>query len=235
MDRRESLKSILVGSLAGGLVLTGCSPETTEQPPVAAKNNQEGYGRTAEEKARDKRLLSMQFFNEHELETIAVLCDLILPANDAFGSATDAGVPEFIEFISKDMPNHQLPLRGGIMWIDHYSNKLHGKEFLACSQAQQKAVLDDIAYPDKATPETEQGVRFFSLMRDLTLTGYYTTKMGIEDLGYQGNRPNVWDGVPDEILKEHGLRYDEEWLAKCVDQSKRAELAQWDDEGNLIS
>ena len=72
-------------------------------------------------------------------------------------------------------------------------------------------------------------------MRNLTLTGYYTTKMGLDDLGYQGNVANVWDGVPDDVLEKHGLAYDEEWLAKCVDQSKRAEIAQWDNDGNLIN
>ena len=72
-------------------------------------------------------------------------------------------------------------------------------------------------------------------MRNLTLTGYYTSKMGIEDLGYKGNMPNVWDGVPEDVLAAHGLNYDPSWLAKCVDQSKRADIATWDDEGNLIS
>lgn len=235
MDRRESLKTILVGSFAGGLLLNGCSTDVAEKPPVIVQNDTEGYGRTPEEKALDEKLHDLQSFNEHELETIAVLCDMILPASNDFGSATEAGVPEFIEFISKDIPSHQLPLRGGIMWLDHRSNKLHGKEFISSSDGQQKILLDEIAYPDKASPEVEQGVRFFSLMRNLTLTGYYTTKMGIEDLGYKGNTPNIWDGVPEDVLKEHGMSYDKEWLAKCIDQDKRNDLAQWDSEGNLIS
>ena len=67
----------------------------------------------------------------------------------------------------------------------------------------------------------KHGVAFFSLMRNLTLTGYYTTEMGIKELGYAGNQPNVWDGVPQEVLDEHGLSYDPEWIARCVDQSKR--------------
>ena len=72
-------------------------------------------------------------------------------------------------------------------------------------------------------------------MRNLTLTGYYTTKMGIDDLGYKGNTPNVWDGVPEDILKEHNLSYDKDWLPKFIDQSKRGEIAAWDDKGNSIS
>ena len=234
MDRRDSIKSLLVGSLAGGMLINGCAPEAKEdnKKENLAENH---YGRTPEEKERDAKLKAKQFFNEHELTTIAVLCDIILPANDQFGSAKDAGVPEFIEFMVKDLPYHQLPVRGGLMWLDNRSNRQFGKEFKACSNDEQIKIIDEIAYPDKASPEVEQGVKFFSLMRDLTLTGYYTTKMGLKDLGYQGNAPNVWDGVPQEVLDKHGLAYDEEWLAKCIDQSTRDKIAEWDNEGNLIN
>jgi hypothetical protein len=234
MDRRDSIKSLLVGSLAGGLLVNGCAPGTTEEPKKDSASTGD-YGRTPEEKERDAKLKAEQFFNEHEMATIAVLCDIILPKNENFGSATDAGVPDFVEFIVKDLPYHQLPVRGGLMWLDNKSNKQFGKEFKACSDEQQIAIVDQIAYPDKAAPEVEQGVKFFSLMRNLTLTGYYTTKMGLDDLDYKGNVANVWDGVPEDVLEKHGLAYDEEWLAKCVDQSKRADIAQWDDDGNLIS
>ena len=234
MDRRDTLKSLLVGSLAGGMLINGCTPEAKKE--IKKEESVVGdYGRTPEEKELDAKLKAEQFFNEHELATIAVLCDIILPANGQFGSAIDAGVPEFIEFMAKDLPYHQLPIRGGLMWLEHKSNKQYGKEFKVCSNQQQIAIIDEIAYPDKAAPEVEQGVKFFSLMRNLTLTGYYTTKMGLEDLGYKGNAANVWDGVPDDVLEKHGLAYDEEWLAKCVDQNKRAEVAKWDDNGNLIN
>jgi len=234
MDRRDSIKSLLAGSLAGGLLLNGCAPEVKQEGKKQTSTTGD-YGRTPEEKEHDAKLKAEQFFNEHELTTIAVLCDIILPANDQFGSATDAGVAEFIEFMAKDLPYHQLPIRGGLMWLDNQSNKQFAKEFKACSDEQQISIIDDIAYPDQATPEVEQGVKFFSLMRNLTLTGYYTTKMGLEDLGYKGNVANVWDGVPDDVLEKHGLAYDEEWLTKCIDQSTRAEIAEWDDDGNLIN
>ncbi|CAK9025351.1 2-PD dehydrogenase) [Durusdinium trenchii] len=201
----------------------------------AIESSPKYYGRTTEEMYLDDALLEEKFLTVHELETLVVLCDLILPANDQFGSAVDAGVPEFIEFISKDIPKHQLPLRGGIMWLDNRANKRFNKVFKSCNAIEHKQLADEIAYPDKAAPELSQGVEFFTLVRDLTLTGYYTTKMGVDDLGYKGNQPNVWDGVPDDVLKEHGLSYDEEWLAKCVDQSTRNETAQWDDDGNLIT
>lgn len=235
MNRRETLKSLLLGSIGGGLILSGCAPETENSVAEVQRNSDEGYGRTEQEKKLDKKLHAQQFFSTHELETIAVLCDIILPSNNTTDSATDAEVPEFIEFIAKDIPYHKLPLRGGIMWLDHRASKSYGKEFTECSTNEQIAIIDEIAFPYEAKPGVEQGVRFFSLMRNLTLTGYYTTKTGIEDLGYKGNTPNVWDGVPEEVLTEHGLSYDREWLTKCIDQSKRADLAQWDDDGNLIT
>ena len=178
-----------------------------------------------------------EYLNEHELETIADLCDIILPATDTAGSANDAEVPAFIEFIVKDLPYHQLPVRGGLMWLDQESNKRFNKEFKSLTDAQQIEIVDDIAYPDpdNKKPDMAPGIQFFNLMRNLTLTGYYTTKMGFDDLGYKGNTPNIWDGVPADVLAEHDVDYDPEWIARCVDQSKREEIAKWDDDMNLIS
>ena len=238
MDRRKSIKSIILGSVAGGMVLNSCKPEVddkAEVPAIAADEN--FFGRTPEEKKQLAKLEAEKFFNEYEMETMAVLCALILPANDKYGSATDAGVPDFIEFMSKDMPNLQTPLRGGLMWLDHKSNTDFGKEFKSIAEEQQKQILDGIAYPDPKLTNSEQPlqVQFFALIRGLTMSGYYTSEEGIKDLGYKGNTPNVWDGVPEDVLAQHGLAYEEEWLAKCVDQSKRNIQAEWDDIGNLLT
>jgi|TARA_B110000305_G_C19418135_1_gene629205 hypothetical protein len=234
MDRRESIKSLLLGSVAAGLVLQGCAPDeiTTATPEVSQGPF---YGRTPDEVIRDKKLHEEMFFNEHELSTIAVLCDIILPKNTSYGSATDVGVHEFIAFIVKDMTSKKTPLRGGIMWLDSFSNKSYKKDFAACSNKEQLAICDQIAYPGKTSPELNGGEKFFSSMRNLTMTGYFTSKVGIEDLGYKGNMPNVWDGIPEDVLKDHGMAYEKEWLAKCVDQTKRGDIAVWDDKGNLIS
>ena len=236
MDRRDTIKSLLLGSLAGGALLTGCQPgeQSAEQPATPDTPGSDSYGRTPAEKERDAELMSETFFTETEIVTMAALCDIILPADENSGSATDAGVPEFIEFIAKDIPEHQLPLRGGMMWLNHRANRMFGAEFTACTAEQQKQLLDEIAHPDEEAPELQQGVVFFTLLRSLVLTGYYTTKMGIESLGYQGNISNIWDGVPEDVLAEHGLSYDEEWLSKCANPA-RDEMAEWDEEGNLMS
>lgn len=237
MDRRKSIKSLVLGGVAGGLALHGCKTQVEAEKEQEALAKSYNYGRTPEETERIAELEGEQFFNAHELETVGVLCALILPANDSFGSATDAGAPDFIEFMAKDYPEFQVTLRGGLMWLDHKSNTEFGTEFKVTPEAQQKEILDAIAFYDPEVSMDKQPleIQFFSLMRNLTLTGYYTTKMGIEDLGYKGNMPNVWDGVPQDVLDQHGVAYEEEWLAKCIDQSKRGIIAEWDDEGNLLT
>ncbi len=136
------------------------------------------------------------------------------------GSASEAKVPEFIEFIVKDMPSHQTPLRGGLRWLDLHCYKLYEKAFVNLSTAQQIEVVDSIAYPNKAPKEFAQGVAFFNTMRDLVTTGFYTTEMGVKDLGYVGNAPNQWNGVPDDVLKQYNMAYTEKELKECVSFDK---------------
>ncbi|MFM8363438.1 MAG: gluconate 2-dehydrogenase subunit 3 family protein [Haliscomenobacter sp.] len=211
MKRRNLLKGIGLSSL--GLVgLHGQvkAAELLHLDPYAedAKKKDppfEQFGRTEYEKDRDAKLFAEQFFSKHELLTIGVLADIILPRDERSGSATDAGVPDFIEFMAKDQPSFQTPLRGGIAWLDNQSNKRFGKLFAELSHDQQIAIVEDIAYPERKVPGMSQGVAFFSLMRNLTASGFWSSKMGIEDIGYQGNIPNMWDGPPKEVLEKYGL------------------------------
>lgn len=235
MDRRESIKTLLMSSLGAGMLFTTSDAKPIEGATPLVFADGDGYGRTPKEKARDERLFKETFFTEHELETVAVLCDLILPATSTAGSAGDAGVPDFIAFIVKDMTYLKTPLRGGMAWLDNRAKKKYGSVFKDCKVSEQTAMLDEIAYPDKETEETAAGIQFFRQIRNLTLTGYYTTEMGFNDLGYVGNTPNIWDGVPEDVLKEHGMSYEKEWLKKCVDQSKRTDIAEWDEDGNLLN
>lgn len=235
MDRRESIKTMLLGALGTGALLNGCAPDRSDHRKLQDVYDFSSYGRTKEEKQRDADLFADNFFTDHEIETVAILCDLILPATDSAGSASDAHVPEFIDFMVKDAASLQGDFRNGIRWLDAYSKAKYGYDFALITEVQKIEILDEIAYPENATEENQAGVDFFRLIRNLTLTGYYTTQMGWDDLGYVGNRPNIWDGVPEEVLKEHGIDYEPEWLAKCVDQSKREVTAEWDEDGNLIT
>lgn len=240
MDRRKSIQTIILGAGAGatGLVFNSCNTEgetTVEQNIVTGAGK--FFGRTPEELELIEKLDAEQLFNAHEMETIAILSTVILPPKEPHGGPIEAEVPEFIEFIGKDFPEMQMTLLGGLMWLDHKCNTEFEVEFKSASLEQQKMILDTIAYHDVEVPLEKQPleIQFFHMMRGLTVTGYYTSKVGITDLGYKGNMPNVWDGVPEDVLEQHGVSYDPEWIAKCVDQSKRGIIAEWDDEGNLLT
>lgn len=210
MKRRNLLKSIGLTSLG----MAGLSPQVRAAENMIAADQEEDkkkkepwepYGRTESEKERDERLLSEQFFTPAELKTVAVLADIIIPRDSHSGSASDAGVPAFIEFMAKDKPDMQTPLRGGLRWLDAQAIKRFGSVFTACNQQQQIEIVEDIAYPKSVKPGMSQGVSFFNLMRNLTASGFWSSQIGIADLGYVGNVPNQWTGVPDDVLKQYGL------------------------------
>ena len=211
MNRRESLRVIGIGALSAGTLLDGCKPNPDKpgaEGAAAAATTTPPLDTTARqdfEIARDKSLYGQTFFDAHEKTTIALLADIIIPKDDHSGCATDAGVPDFIEFIVKDEPQHQLPMRGGLRWLDLECLNRYGKDFTGCTPQQREALITDIAYPAQAKPNMQPGVSFFNKMRDLTAIGFYTSKMGIADLGYKGNSPGKWEGVPDDVLKKYGL------------------------------
>ena len=229
MKRRDSIKTLIVTSLASGLVLEGCLPK--EKEIIYENIWKYQYGRTPEEKKRDSELLNKTFFTKDEMEKINKIANLILPPS-SIGNIKEAEVPEFIEFIVKDVPSFQKTIRDGLIWIDVYCKNTFNNTFIESSEDEQKKLLDSVAFPKNDKTKEEM---FFSTFRDLVVTGYFTSEVGIKDLGYKGNQPNVWDGVPKEILKEHGLSYDKSWESKFIDQSKRNDIAVWDDKGNLIS
>jgi hypothetical protein len=211
MDRRSSLKAMFIGTVSASVLVEACKSANTT---VAVATDDD---RMQEEKDYLVKIKAEPtFFDEHEMATITALGDIIMPKDEASGSASEAKVPEFIEFIVKDMPEHQVPVRGGLRWLDLHSFNKHGKSFVSCTHEQQIGIVDEIAYPKKAKPEVAQGVSFFNKMRDLVTTGYYTSEIGVKDLGYMGNVPNQWNGVPDDVLKQHGLAYTEKELKECI-------------------
>ena len=219
MDRRKSIKAIIVGTVSSGVLVKACKPgedkkEEAAKPADASASPE--TNRMKEEEEHYKEVVAKTFFTPDEMATITVLGDIIIPKDEHSGSASDAKVPEFIEFIVKDMPAHKTPMRGGLRWLDVQCLNRYGKAFKDCSQQQQMEMVDEIAWPDKAKPEMAQGVAFFNLMRNLVSTGFFTSQMGVKDLGYVGNVPNQWNGVPDEVLKQYGLAYSEKELKECV-------------------
>lgn len=214
MDRRKSLKLLATGAVAVPSLLSGCK---TDEKKVVSETPKFELDRNPAEVENEKRLLAMdKFFTEDEMATIAILSDIIIPADEVSGSATDAKVPDFIEFIVKDMPNHQVPLRGGLRWLDMQCLTRYNKSFKDCNTSQQIEMVDEIAYPNKAKPGMEQGVSFFNKLRDLVASGFYTSEIGVKDIGYAGNKPNQWNGVPEDVLKQYKMAYTEKQLKECI-------------------
>jgi gluconate 2-dehydrogenase gamma chain len=220
MDRRKSLKLIAAGAIATPVAIAAC--KTGDKKSNASTDDAKfNLDRNPEELANEKKLLAMdKFFTAHEMATITILANIIIPKDEVSGSASEAKVPEFIEFIVKDMPYHQLPMRGGLRWLDMQCLNRYNNAFKDCTAQQQIAMVDMIAYPAKAKPDMSQGVEFFNLMRNLTASGFYTTEMGVKDIGYMGNEATQWNGVPDEVLKQYNLAYTEKELKECINFDK---------------
>ena len=220
MDRRKSIKTLVIGGISIGAIAEACKLHENSPVLPADKGKESivaGINRMKEELAYEKMIDSEPaFFTPEEMTTITMLGDIIIPRDEVSGSASDAKVPEFIEYIVKDMTEHQTPMRGGLRWLDLQCLKRYGKAFKDSDHKQQMEMIDEIAWPKKAKPEMMQGVAFFNLMRNLTATGFYTSEIGVKDIGYIGNVPNQWNGVPDDVLKQYDLAYTEKELKECV-------------------
>jgi gluconate 2-dehydrogenase gamma chain len=198
-------------------LLDACKTDNKKEAAKGAEGSAEfTFDRAEEEQAREKEITSKTFFTPHEMATITVLADIIIPKDEVSGSASDAKVPDFIEYIVKDRPENQIPMRGGLRWLDVQCLKRFNKPFVDGSEQERMAMVDEIAWPKKAKPEMGQGVAFFNLMRDLTASGFYTTEIGVKDIGYAGNVPNKWNGVPDDVLKQYGIAYSEREMKECA-------------------
>jgi hypothetical protein len=207
IDRREALVRVGLVPLAGLALSPGHLQAAQEHVhKSAAKAGAAGKG------------VAPKFFTVHEWATVRVLADLVIPKDARSGSATDALVPEFLDFIledpladPRDRENLQTRVRGGLAWLDRECRAQFSKPFVECALGERTAVLDDIAWPEKARPGMEAGAAFFSLFRDLVASGFWSSHMGVEDLRYSGNTfVAEWKGCPPEVLARIGLGDGEE-------------------------
>jgi hypothetical protein len=193
LDRRSMLQILGAAPVAAGFTWTDAEAAQAARKAQATQ-------------ATRPAAFKPKFFTTREYAMVRVLVDLIIPKDERSGSATDAGVPEFMDFMMNDQPARQTAMRGGLAWIDLECQDRFDKRFLECTAAERTAVLDDIAWPAKARPEFSQGVAFFNSFRDLTASGFWSSKMGVQDLKYMGNvMVPAWKGCPDEALKKLGL------------------------------
>jgi gluconate 2-dehydrogenase gamma chain len=241
IPRRVALK--VIGAVPAAMAVTGL--EAAAAPPVAKTATAAAAGKKA------AAVFKAKFFTDHEWKTAGVLADMIIPRDAVSGSATEAGVLEFMdEWVDYWGERIQAPVRGGLAWLDAETTRRFDKRFLECTDAQRRQVLDTIAYPPRdantilafeptqqrqeagasstypqgpppqkppegappaQSPSPEegtaysQGIAFFTLFRDLTASGFFTSEMGIKDIGFMGNQPWDWKGCPPEVLKKLGL------------------------------
>ena len=218
MDRRNSLKALLVGTVATNVLIDACTVPVDKKVTASTPKDDlfNANERQPEEQELLKKEMAEKFFTDHEMATITILGDIIIPKDNVSGNASDAKVPDFIEFIVKDMPEHQTPMRGGLRWLDVQCLNSYNNSFKDCSSSQQIEMVDEIAYPEKAKATMKQGVAFFNLLRNLVATGFYTSEIGVTDIGYVGNTATRWNGVPDDVLKQYNISYTDKELKECV-------------------
>lgn len=194
VSRREALGHMALASMAGAIAFT---PADVAHAVRAIR----------EDEAQATRY-KPKFFTAHEYATVGILADLIIPRDARSGSATDAGVPQFMDFIMTDGTDaRRLAMRGGLAWLDREARtRFSMRDFRRLTSAQRKQILDDIAWPKRAKPEHSHGVAFFNSFRDLTASGFWSSRMGVSDLGYIGNVfVAEWKGCPPNVLEKLGV------------------------------
>ena len=196
ISRRTALELLGAAPAAAALAWTSAEAEQAHAQAEQART----------QAAATATRFKPKFFTAHEYATVGLLVDLIIPRDERSGGATDAGVPEFMDFMMADEPRRQVAMRGGLRMIDRLSVDRFGKNVALCTDAQRRQLLDEIAYTTNSDPGLSQAVAFFNSFRDLTATGFFTSKIGIQDLQFKGNTlVTHWDGCPTEVLKQLGL------------------------------
>ena len=196
MDRRDAVKLLATASLAA--VGLG-APEVAHAWELAD---------AAQAVQKPGAPFVPTFFSRDEWPMVRSLADVVIPRDDRSGSAGDAGVPEFMDFIMTENPNSQRWMRDGLKWMNTECRTRFGRVWTSCSAAQQRLLLTDIAFPRTAPAALNTGVEFFSRFRDLTSSGFWSSRIGVKDLGYMGNVAlAAWPGCPEPALRKLGVSY----------------------------
>jgi hypothetical protein len=204
MGRREMLRRVGTIPVAAGLALSSARVQAAQEHV---------HESAAKATARDGKPYAPKFFDPHEWATVRALADVVIPADERSGAATDAHVPEFIDFVLDDPladPRErealQTQVRGGLAWLDRECRGRFSKAFVDCTTNERTAVVDDIAWPEKVRPEKIAGAAFFIVFRDLVASGFWSSRMGVLDLKYSGNTfVAEWKGCPPEVLAKIGI------------------------------
>ena len=179
LSRRDLLKSLSMGAVAGS-VLRAIPLQAAEYAHSLVQAEKSDLGSTG---------YTPKFFPPHQYKTLQRLCETILPVDAESGGAIEAGAPEFIDLLTSENPGYQLELGGGLQWLDSACRDRYAAVYLDSAWPQQKEILDLIAFRKNAESDKSlsPGIEFFSLLRNLTSDGFFTSKIGIQYLGYIGN------------------------------------------------
>lgn len=195
INRREMLASIAAGAAALSIPREGI-----EAAAAHARDHVEAEEQAQQQGQQPPAYVPKQFTPD-EYRLVRLLVDYVIPRDTRSGSATQAGVPQFMDFILGEYPSNRTWMKDGIAWMNAECRRRFGKGFISCSDAQRREVLDAIAYPSRARAQDRPGVEFFTRFRNLTSSGFWTSRTGIADLGYTGNRPVAeWVGTPPNVL-----------------------------------
>ena len=188
-SRREVLGLLGIAIMSGAF---GCTADGVEKAARVVRDGTTPFTR--------------KFFTDDEWATVRALVDVVIPRDARSGSATDAGVPEFMDVILTEFPDSGASMRAGLRWLDADCRRRYAKPFPACTDVERAALLDDVAWPKRAAPAMKEGAEFFSRFRNLTASGFWSSRMGIEDLRYIGNVFNPdWNGCPPAALEQLGV------------------------------
>ncbi len=191
VSRRELLRGL---GISAALATSGAGLVTLEAA-------QHAHNAVAENKSAAKGAYTPKCFTAHEFQTLRRLSDLIIPADDHSPGALEAGAAEWIDYMASNSTELAQIFTGGFGWLDHHMQRLNGADFIDAKPEEQIAVLDVIAYRKNETRENAEGVRFFGWVRNLVTDAYYTSPIGVKDLGYMGNTAVREFHVPDEVLQ----------------------------------
>ena len=189
ISRRSLLRGLSISALASGAALGTLDAA------------QHAHDAVSEDKKASGGAYVPKAFNDHEYKTLQRLSDLIIPADEHSPGALAAGAADWIDFMASNSPELREIFTGGMAWLDHDIERRYGSDFLGAAPEQQTAALDLIAIEKNAAPENEPGIHFFGLARNLVLDAYYTSPIGIKELGYMGNTAVSEFHVPEQALQ----------------------------------
>ena len=196
VTRRDALKAAAVA----GLAITPFSHADGAKAALHALAALEGQAQGMAYRPR--------YFKADEWKEVRIVVDLIIPKDERSGSATDAGVPEFMDWLCADNPASYQWMRDALRWLDGFAYDSFHKAFANCTDAQRRDLFEQVAWPRKAKRELSEGVNYFNRLRDFTASGFFSSQMGVADVGYMGNGAlPEWKGCPKPVLDKLGVSY----------------------------